>query len=147
MSDEDLRLSAFCTLDNIKPTKTRRKYARVPCKIDVVVCGPFSFFDDIGEWLEENDVYLQDPRIVAQDVKYCNPHRLSFSGWNECPMVSQVVAKVSKTVYLRDITDGDSFLDDYFSSEVELEETEQPRCVVTPLKRYGTVEIVVPIHC
>ncbi|SPO00197.1 related to global transactivator [Cephalotrichum gorgonifer] len=137
---EDLQVTAFCTLDNTKltkaPTKTQRKYARVPCKIDIDVCGPFDFFEDIGAWLEESDVYLQDPRVLARDVKYCNPHLLSFSTLDKSPMVSQVIAQVSKTVYLRDIVGGDDFLDNYFSSEVQLEETEQPRCIVTTMKMH-----------
>lgn len=133
MGDEGLQLTTFCTLD--KPAKSQRKHARVPCKIDLYVSGPFSFFEDLGEWLEESDVYLQDPRILTQDMKYCNPHRLSFAGLHNCPMVSQVVSQTSRAVYLRDITDTDDFLDNYFSSEVQLEETEQPQHVVTPLKR------------
>lgn len=133
MRDEDLHLTTFCTLD--KPVKAQRKHARVPCKLDIYVSGPFSFFEDLGEWLEESDVYLQDPRILTQDIKYCNPHRLSFAGLHKCPKVSQIVSQTSKAVYLRDITDTDDFLDNYFSSEVQLEETEQPDHVVTTLKR------------
>ena len=138
MSSEGLQLIPFCTIDDTKKSRTRSKYARFTCKVDVQIYGPYGFLDELGSWLEENDVYLQDPRVVARDLKYCNPHRLSFAGWITSPMVSQVVLQVSKTIYLRDITDDGNFLDNYFSSpETDIRETEQPLYVVTPLKRYG----------
>lgn len=133
--NENLELVVFCTIEDFKPPKTARKYVRVDCKIDIQLYGPFDFFEELGFWLEENNEYLQDPHILGKEARYCNPHRLSFAGLHACPMVSQVVSRVSQKILLRDVSDENDFLDNYFSSELELEETKQPECVTTLLKR------------
>jgi hypothetical protein len=135
--DSGLELLATCNFDTEKPCKTTSRKTGLPaCKLDIAVYGPYTMLGEIGEWFEENDVYLQDPRICLRDAKYCNPQRLFPSSLGEFAMVSSVVTQVSRYhIRLRDITDDD-FLDKYLGSKIVLEETDQPSAVRTNLKRY-----------
>lgn len=42
-----------------------------------IIYGPFRLFDHIGDLLEDNELFLQDPRGCDRNVRYRNPHRLS----------------------------------------------------------------------
>ena len=43
----------------------------------VIIYGPSSLKDDIGEFATERGLYLQDPMHCDRDVPYQNPHLLS----------------------------------------------------------------------
>ena len=42
-----------------------------------ILYGPLGSFDAIGEFLEDNNIFLQDPQGCDRNVRYRNPHRLS----------------------------------------------------------------------
>ena len=119
-----------------KRAVTRRRNAEyLPCKLDIAIYAPFAMIQEFKEWSEENEVYLQDPKICLKDAKYCNPQRLSLHA-TEPLMVSQVVSRAREHwVRLRDITEDDDFLDKYLGSGLDLEETDQPSAIKTQLKR------------
>lgn len=48
--------------------------------LDAIVYGPFNLFEDVGDFAQHCDLYLQDPVGCACNVPYLNPHRLSNSG-------------------------------------------------------------------
>lgn len=107
----------------------------LPCTLEIALYAPFSMFQEIKEWSEENDVFLQDPTFCFCDAKYCNPQRLSLH-FDAPRMVSEALSQASEhRMRLRNIIDEDDFLDKYLASKVELTETEQPSAVKTALKR------------
>ncbi|PON22550.1 hypothetical protein TGAM01_v208634 [Trichoderma gamsii] len=72
--NEDLTLQVICYVDaiqsSIAPLST-------PCRLDMILFGPHSLFEDVGSFFEEYNLYLQDPVGCSQNVLYRNPHRLS----------------------------------------------------------------------
>jgi SWI/SNF-related matrix-associated actin-dependent regulator of chromatin subfamily A3 len=39
--------------------------------------GPMEIFDDVGEFLQDNDQYLQDPKGCDRNVQYRNPQMMA----------------------------------------------------------------------
>jgi len=85
-------------------------------------------FDEIGEWLQDYDVYLQDPRACDMDVRYCNPQRLSCIDLELCPKVSQVVQGRLGIVQFQDIDEQPDILD-IISGQDDLEEAIAPKMI------------------
>jgi hypothetical protein len=132
MDEQTLDLRIICTVDARPVVKKRGRTQMLwPCTLDVTVYGPFELFDELGNWFQDYEVHLQDPRVCHLDTKYCNPQRLSsVRPW---PMVSDIV---SQRLFLtpREIPERSDFLD-ILSSHVDLEETLQPLAIRTGLKR------------
>ncbi|KAJ0164942.1 putative matrix-associated actin-dependent regulator of chromatin subfamily [Colletotrichum tanaceti] len=105
------------------------------CNLDITVYGPFSEFEEIGNWFQEYDVYLQDPVHCHLDAPYANPHKLSSDDLSCCPMLSQVVSQSSDQGCLQDITDRIDMLD-MLNSRSDLDEADQPTVIATELKRH-----------
>ena len=70
----------------------------------VVIYGAFHLFEDVGQFLEDEKVYLQDPIGCNRIVEYRNPHRLSSldeevvmtsMDMAACPNVSECVTEVA----------------------------------------------------
>ncbi|GIJ89552.1 hypothetical protein Asppvi_008494 [Aspergillus pseudoviridinutans] len=62
---------------------TSRKYAmrshaanvsKIFIRLMVIVYGPMHLFEDVGEFFQTNDCYLQEPRDCDRNVRYRNPH-------------------------------------------------------------------------
>lgn len=68
------------------------------------------------------------------DVKYCNPHRLSFVDIASCPMVSAVVGRMPELL-LQKVSERPSLLDT-ISNTIDLDEAPQPSVVKSTLKRF-----------
>jgi len=135
--DSGVELHVTCSFETNDPARSAaaRKVGLSPCKLDIAIHAPFAMLQELKEWSEHNEVYLQDPKFCLKDAKYCNPQRLSLH-FSEPFMVSQVVSHVAEhRVHLRDITEDDDFLDKYLGSKIDLQETDQPSAVKTPLKR------------
>lgn len=112
-----------------------RSIMQLSCSLEITLYGPFELFDDIGIWLEDYNVNLQDPiRLGKQNVKYCNPHRLSVEDIESCVLVSTCVSQNSRLSNLQVIEQRPEFLD-ILSSHADLEETSQPKAVRTSLQR------------
>ncbi|KAL8327367.1 hypothetical protein RB597_003610 [Gaeumannomyces tritici] len=58
------------------------------CTLSLIIYGPADMSRDVGDFFQEADVYLQDPKNCDRNIKYCNPHRLS--SLYHCPMVSDL---------------------------------------------------------
>jgi len=140
LEESSLQLFATCTLDVEftvqKPNRVASQLFR-PCTLDITIYGPEDLFEDIGSWLQEQDLYLQDPRQVYFDAKYCNPHKLSVDDIDSCPTVSEVVRQSSRSLLLQDVPDRPELLD-LLSNGSELEETQQPVVIRSELKKYFT---------
>lgn len=136
LEESSLDLEVSCSI--VAPNSSAcpgRSIAQVSCSLAITLYGHFVLFDDIGTWLEEYHIHLQDPITVGkQDVKYCNPHRLSVEDINSCVLVSTCVSQNSDLGNLQTIEDRTDFLD-VLSSHAELEEASQPEAVRTSLQK------------
>ncbi|KAJ8128622.1 hypothetical protein O1611_g5012 [Lasiodiplodia mahajangana] len=133
MAEPSLDLRIICTIE-AKPTgkKKGRTQMMWPCTLDITVYGPFELFDDLGNWFQEYEVHLQDPRVCHLDAKYCNPQRLSsVRPW---PLVSEIVSQRLILAPI-EIPESSDFLD-ILSSHIDLEETPQPLAIRTSLKSH-----------
>ncbi|UKZ62119.1 uncharacterized protein TrAtP1_003379 [Trichoderma atroviride] len=72
--NEDLTLQIICYVDAIRPSIAPLS---TPCRLDMILFGPYSLFEDVGSFFEEYNLYLQDPVGCSQNVLYRNPHKLS----------------------------------------------------------------------
>lgn len=96
--------------------------------ISITVYGPQELLNEIGDWLQHHDIYLQDPTVCHLDVQYCNPQRLSLIDPGLCPLVSHVVSQSSKLFYFQELPETSDFLD-IISGQDDLEET-QPHHII-----------------
>ncbi|EHK42608.1 hypothetical protein TRIATDRAFT_224421 [Trichoderma atroviride IMI 206040] len=137
LDESTLTLHVSCIPnDDISKKKSGQISALFPCDLEVTVYGDSDLFEQIGVWLQAYGVYLQDPRACHQDVKYCNPHRLSSDDFESCPLLSQAISHALKVSSFQGITEGPDLLD-ILSSNVELEETPQPASIQTVLQRFS----------
>ncbi|KAG8158232.1 hypothetical protein KVR01_011993 [Diaporthe batatas] len=131
-----LDLEVACSIDaSNSSARSDRSITQAPCYLNIAVYGPFELFKIIGDWLQDYNVHLQDPiKVGERDVKYCNPHRLSFESFHSCTLVSTCVLQNSKISGIQEIEDRPDFLD-ILSSHSDLDEAPQPRAVRTGLQR------------
>lgn len=139
LAEPSLELEVLCSVAAPNgPACPDRSVTQVSCSLAITLYGQFEMFDDIGTWLQDYRIHLQDPITVGkQDVKYCNPHRLSVEDINSCVLVSTCVSQNSEFGNLEPIEDHSDFLD-VLSSHAELEEASQPEAVRTSLQRSVT---------
>ncbi|KAL5120620.1 hypothetical protein ACEQ8H_001368 [Pleosporales sp. CAS-2024a] len=136
LDEHTLKLFAFCSIDtDILQKHTSGSHSQVSCSLEVTVYGPKKLFDEIGEWFQTYNVYLQDPRTCDMDVKYWNPHRLSSNEFNSCPFVSQIVLLGSGEITFEEIEEQLDYLD-VISGQDELEETAEPKLIKASLHRH-----------
>lgn len=137
LKESSLDLDVSCSIDGANSSiRPDRSITQVSCSLFITIYGPFEIFNDIGEWLQENQIHLQDPtKVGSQDVKYCNPHRLSMEDFGSCLPVSACVWQNSKLNGLEEIEYRPDFLD-ILSSHADLKEASQPKAVRTSLQRF-----------
>ena len=79
-SEEHLSIQLYCqTTRDYESSCRRRKAAAsgVVAMLSAVIYGHPTAFDDVGKFIEECDMFLQDPLHCDRNVRYQNPHRLS----------------------------------------------------------------------
>jgi SWI/SNF-related matrix-associated actin-dependent regulator of chromatin subfamily A3 len=106
---------------------------RTPCKISIILYGPNELFDDIGNFFEEYDICLEDPKGCDRNVLYRNPHRLSSVDIAKC-LFTWDLDKREPVAELRDLPAPKDLLEDFNNTE-DLPETEQPSGLRTQLGR------------
>ncbi|RBA13266.1 hypothetical protein FPRO05_13693 [Fusarium proliferatum] len=134
----ELVLEINCsTLDNPSKSGPQMPGKRIPgyssqCTLDIIIYGPPDLSQDVGSFFEEYDLYLQDPVNCKQNVRYCNPHRLSVnpSDVKYTFDLGKSTAPLATTI---DINDDPELLDIIFSHQ-DLAEATQPRSIRTPLQ-------------
>ncbi|KAH8803561.1 SNF2 family N-terminal domain-containing protein [Xylogone sp. PMI_703] len=135
IKEETLKLHVSCILDGKAAVrKSSHRTGQLPCVLEITVYGPLELFEEIGDWFQEYEVYLQDPKICHLDVRYCNPQKLSSDDLDSCPLLSEIITQISISS-LQDITQGPGLLD-ILSSDVYLGETPQPKAIQTALKSH-----------
>jgi hypothetical protein len=85
----DLQLLCTTELDRHAFKAHKSKLSSPSAYLSIIIYGPFDLFEDVGKFVEECDMYLQDPRSCDRNVKYRNPHRLSGLD-PDAPMTSEM---------------------------------------------------------
>jgi hypothetical protein len=102
--------------------------------------GPMELFDDVGNFFEANEIFIQDPKGCNREVRYCNPHRLSSLNFDSSPWTSRFDGNVD-LAEMKDASTGPELLD-LLDSQSNLAETPQPSAISTVLERYFDIK-----HC
>lgn len=110
-----------------------RKYtAQTSVQLFVVLYGSPQKYDDVGDFLQDCGIYLQDPIYCDRNVRYLNPHRLADPiGDNTMTFdikreeLPAEIEELTPPVDLYAQLDSDDFVS----------EAEQPADIFTPLHR------------
>ncbi|RYC56789.1 hypothetical protein CHU98_g9425 [Xylaria longipes] len=135
LEEDALQLFVSCVTNKDSSTRPARYLKILPCSLELTIYGPSDLLDEIGDWFQEQEVYLQDPQLCHLDVKYCNPQKLSASELGSCPLVSEVTTKKPVSIEMQAISSQASFLDGLQSRD-DLQEAQQPTAIRSTLKRH-----------
>ncbi|KAK3896696.1 putative SWI/SNF-related matrix-associated actin-dependent regulator of chromatin subfamily A member 3-like 1 [Staphylotrichum tortipilum] len=142
LDEASLRLQASCTISGHQQ-KAQAKRGRfgpisLPCEVSVILYGPRSSIDNIGEFFQELDMYLQDPSGCDWDVPYCNPHRLSSINVDECPMTSDLERLSTELVEVlfQSIPSESDALERLLDGYQDFPEAPQPALILSLLKKH-----------
>lgn len=92
--------------------------------------------DNVGEFFQEVEMYLQDPNGCDWDVRYCNPHRLSSLNINDCPMTSELGRPETELDHIMfQSIPGESDVLDVLDAHLDLPEAPQPALIRSLLKK------------
>ena len=100
--------------------------------LTIIVYGPLDLFDNVGDFFQTCDMYLQDPVGCDRNVRYCNPHRLSGLDV-EAPMTLDL-DPAHQHMHISEIS-GNIDLLEGLNAPIDLPETESPPALVTSLLR------------
>jgi len=118
----------FSLSDNgIKEGRNQQRAAA----LTIIVYGPLGLFDDVGDFFQTCNMYLQDPVGCDRNVRYCNPHRLSGLDV-EAPMTLDLDS--AHHMHISEIS-GNIDLLEGLNAHIDLPETESPPALVTSLLR------------
>lgn len=138
LDEPSLNLQVWCEL---KPDNNRRKQQSlrrcriVPCSLSMILYGPLNLSDDLGDFLQDHEAYLQDPQGCHHNVKYFNPQKLSSANAACCPMTFDLSLQPNKIILgLEEVPQKPDLLD-ILNSRSELPEAAQPRSIQTSLKQ------------
>ncbi|OCL00503.1 uncharacterized protein K441DRAFT_651441 [Cenococcum geophilum 1.58] len=128
--DSQLDMQIFLSpSDNcIKEGRNQRAAA-----LTIIVYGPLDLFDDVGDFFQTCNMYLQDPVGCDRNVRYCNPHRLSGLDV-EAPMTLDLDS-AHRHMHISEIS-GNIDLLEGLNAPINLPETESPPALVTSLFRH-----------
>ncbi|KAL9622787.1 MAG: hypothetical protein Q9160_002906 [Pyrenula sp. 1 TL-2023] len=133
LEESAIRLQSTCAVRQHK-VSTLHKASEVPCSLSIIIYGPIDLSEDIGHYLGDVGVFLQDPLGCIRNVKYSNPQRLSTS--NE---------EIYQMTFDFDNPKGPAHLEDFhtrkgaveaFHSDDHLPETEQPGILKTTMRSH-----------
>lgn len=101
--------------------------------LSIIIYGSLEMANDVGDWLNSMQMYLQTPEGCDRDVLYMNPHCLSFDE-DANISTSQLTEFTSLTQAKDRETRSDPFAELY--SDVMLDEAPQPEAIASPLHRH-----------
>ncbi|KAK3324554.1 SNF2 family N-terminal domain-containing protein [Cercophora scortea] len=138
--DEGLEIQAFCNPKNtpgppLAKGSSPHAGRRSVCTLSIFVFGTFSWFDDIGQFFQSHELYLQDPLDCdRRNLRYCNPHRLSWKDLDSSVYISDLAkgcvdGGITTLEQQRDVLE-------VFDANDHLAEAAQPRGIKTPLARH-----------
>ncbi|KAJ4007318.1 hypothetical protein NW752_007702 [Fusarium irregulare] len=138
LDETSLEFHASCAIDSSQAfelQKEPRALTTVPCTLEITIYGPMELFDELGSWLDDYQIFLQDPRECHRDVPYCNPHRLSLQDFSSAQLLSDAIARSPCALQLETVPQQPDLLDDLNSHE-DLEEASQPSAIKRELRRH-----------
>lgn len=98
----------------------------------VIIYSPKSLSVEVGDWLADYQLYLQDPIHCDRNVPYENPHLLRSD--DEKPVMTSSL-EAHTTIIHAETAIAAPNLFELLNQEHNLKETEQPMEVLTPLHR------------
>ncbi|KAK4444372.1 SNF2 family N-terminal domain-containing protein [Podospora aff. communis PSN243] len=117
---------------SIKTCQDQVQSARL--SLSITMYGLMHLCEEIGEFFESNEMFIQDPDNCNRRARYCNPHRLSSADPNNFQWTSDL-DPADITFEVKDVTAGSDILD-LLDSQADLAETPQPPAIETILKRH-----------
>ena len=99
--------------------------------LNVIILGPESLGEKVGEYLSKYKMYLQDPLRCERHVPYRNPHIVT-SDSDEIVM-SDAFDLALENLEIESITSGPDLLAQLMEDDFPLAETEAPDIVTTAL--------------
>lgn len=149
LDEAEIELDVFCTVDDAVGdlSKVARTSVVVswPCQLDLTLYGPKRLLDELGAWLEDSNIFLQDPLECladGRDAIYHNPQRLSTAlDPGSCILVSELVLKKqqqqkqSVPFTLQDLPPPPDVLE-VLNSHIRLAEAAQPGAIRTSLQSH-----------
>lgn len=126
-----LRLQMYCQSQPGIISRTQApKIAHAQCSLSVIIYGPGTTFDIVGDYLQACGLYLQDPEHCDYNTPYKNPHCLASPGeYNLKTSSLQVPPSTVESAH------DPSCIFDGLSGMTQLDETETPVILKTPLER------------
>lgn len=101
--------------------------------LSIIIYGPLEMANDVGDWLNSMQMYLQTPEGCDRDVLYMNPHCLSFD--EEANTTTFQLAEFASLTEVKDCeTRSDPFAELY--SDVMLDEAPQPDAIASVLHKH-----------
>jgi hypothetical protein len=104
--------------------------------VSIILYGPQGLIENVGEFFQDVDMYLQDPQGCDWDVTYCNPHRLSSLNMNDFPMtfeLSRPGTELDQSLFQTIPSESDVL--DVLDAHQDLPEAPQPEPIRSLLKR------------
>jgi hypothetical protein len=105
------------------------------CRLDIILYGPLDLFDDLGTYLQERNIFLQDPIGCERNVRYCNPHRLPPTDPSVHVLTSSLTKCAGYVSEMEFIAARPELLD-ILNSQEDLPEAAQPPSIKTKLARH-----------
>lgn len=75
-TDVHLQMTISVAVGEMANHDSKTTKSQLAC-LSVIIYSTLDLFGEIGEYLDNNDLFLQDPYSCERNVKYRNPHRLS----------------------------------------------------------------------
>ncbi|RYP39262.1 hypothetical protein DL768_010727 [Monosporascus sp. mg162] len=120
--------------EDLKLGRGGDRIMRRSCTLSITIFGTMDLFEDIGIFFQEYRMYLQDPRGCDRDVKYCNPHRLSWTDLESTVLVSDLKVQAN-ALPLKEVNQQQDPLE-LLILDWNLNEAGQPSCVKTTLAKH-----------
>lgn len=138
LDEASLELQVSCSFedDSFQSKKKQKGFqGDVKCSLSIILYGPLPLADEVGEFCQDWNIYLQDPQGCNRDVRYCNPHRLSSSNIQSLPMTSNLGLPPASMDMpnLEEITQQAELLA-ILNSQGDLPEANQPDAIETSLQ-------------
>jgi len=114
------------------PGKIQKRNLQSYTTLLVTIYGPESLYDQIGQFLGDHKIYLQDPISQKTGARYKNPHRLFDFDIQATTLSAPIQGDAGRETLL----ELDDFLET-FESSGELLEAEPSEAIRTKLYKYA----------
>ncbi|KAK6537153.1 alpha-1,6-mannosyltransferase [Orbilia ellipsospora] len=141
LDEPSLQYQAMCTFEERNTgTKKKKKYLplHTSCSISIILYGPTDLLEEIGDFFQSYDIFLQDPQACSLNVRYCNPHRLSAKDLALCPMTFELGQHgvLPGSFTWEEVPQKPDLLATILNSAEDLAEAIQPSIIQTSLERH-----------